>query len=75
MPLYYKHHTIVAGASRNQTAENFIPVAYIAWEVTNGERGSLPLVCDERFITFENASDFATAAAKAWVDRHAEKLD
>jgi hypothetical protein len=23
MPLYYKHHIIVAGASRSQTAENF----------------------------------------------------
>jgi hypothetical protein len=75
MPLYHKHHTIVAGASRNQTADNFIPVAYIAWELTAGERGSHAMVCDERFATFEEASAFASAAAKDWVDRHAEEVD
>jgi hypothetical protein len=75
MPTTYKRHTIVAGASRSQTAENFIPVAYIAWEVTAGDRGSHAMMSRDRFPTFEEASAFALEAAKAWVDRHAEELD
>jgi hypothetical protein len=75
MPLIYKNHTIVAGASRSKTAENFIPVAYIAWELIPGERGSYAMVLDERFPTFEEASVFASEAAKAWVDQYAAELD
>ncbi len=52
MPTTYKRHTIVAGASRSQTAENFIPVAYIAWEVTAGDRGSHAMMSRDRFPTF-----------------------
>jgi hypothetical protein len=75
MPLYYKHHIIVAGASRSQTADNFVPVAYIAWELTVGERGRHAMISSERFPTFEDASSAAVEDAKAWVDRHAAELD
>jgi hypothetical protein len=75
MPLYYKRHIIVAGASRSQTAENFIPVAYIAWEITHSERGTHALISAQRFDTFEEASNAAFTEAKAWVDRHSAELD
>jgi hypothetical protein len=74
MPLTYKNHTIVAGAARSQIGDNYIPVAYIGWDIASA-RGTHSMILRERFSTFEEASEFAYAEAKAWVDRHAEELD
>lgn len=75
MPLLYKHHTIVAGASRSQTEDNYIPVAYISWGITPIERGTHAMLSPSRYATFEEASAAAFADAKAWVDRHSQELD
>lgn len=76
MPINYKRHIIVAGASRSsQTADTYIPVAYIAWEITGTERRSHAMVPTERFPSFEEATAFALQAAKAWVDRHFQDSD
>jgi hypothetical protein len=75
MPLLYKGHTIVAGASRSQSGQNFIPVAYIAWELTPKERGTHAMISGTRWRTFEEASENAFAEAKAWVDRHSVEVD
>jgi hypothetical protein len=70
-----QRHTIVAGASYDQTSADYIPVAYIGWELPADERGSHALLAPERFATFEEASAFALEAAKAWVDRHYHEVD
>lgn len=75
MPLLYKRYTIVAGGSLSTSSANYIPVAYIGWDITSTERGSYALITDERYRTFEEASAAAFAAAKAWVDSHAVDLD
>jgi hypothetical protein len=75
MPTTYKRHMIVAGGSKSTTADNYIPVAYIGWDIPAGERNSYALVASERFATFEEASAFALEAAKAWVNRHIGELD
>jgi hypothetical protein len=75
MPLLYKSHTIVAGGSRSQTADNYIAVAYIAWEITPGQRGTHALMLPGRYASFEEASAAAVDEAKAWVDRHFHDLD
>ena len=75
MPLLYKRHTIVAGASRSETGDGYIPIAYISWEITPIERGTYAMISPSRYATFEEASAAAFADAKAWIDRHGEDLD
>jgi hypothetical protein len=75
MPLLYKGHTLVAGAAESTTKGQFIPVVYIAWNITPTERGEHSLISRERYSTFEEASAAAFADATAWVDRHSSELD
>jgi hypothetical protein len=75
MPLLYKRHTIVAGASKSTRGANFIPVAYISWEITETQRGTHAMISSARFGTFDEATNAAFAEATVWVDSHAEKLD
>lgn len=74
MPLSYKDHTIVAAAARSQAQGNFIPVIHIAWKIA-GESGTHSIVSRDRFPTSDEATDYAAAQAKAWIDRHAEESD
>jgi hypothetical protein len=75
--LLYKQHTIVAGASHSTSEHNYIPVAYIVWDIL-----SVPSITDrdfhaflsrERYATFEEATGAAYAEAKAWVDKHLDE--
>jgi hypothetical protein len=70
--LLYKDHTLVVGAAESTTKGQFIPVVYIAWNITPTERGEHSLISHERYSTFEEASAAAFADAKAWVDRHSD---
>ena len=74
MPLIYKWHTILAGALRNESGGKFIPVAHVTWNLTATECGSHTLISPERFFTFDEASEFAFAEVKFWVDRHVDDL-
>jgi hypothetical protein len=75
MPLLiYKKHTVVAGAARSQKGNDYIPVVYIAWEIA-GSRSTHSVIPHERFPSFEEASEFAYAEGKAWVDRHVQEID
>jgi hypothetical protein len=60
-------HTIVAAP---EAAKPLITISHCIYHlgVTSAERGSHAMVSDERFPTFEEASSFASEAAKAWVD-------
>jgi hypothetical protein len=75
MALLYNRHTIVAGASRSQSGRNYIPVAYIAWELTPHQQGTHAMISPTRCQTFEEASAVAFAEAKAWVERHSAEID
>jgi hypothetical protein len=74
MPLIYKNHTVVAGATKSQKEDDYIPVIYIAWEVA-GSRSTHSVIPQERFPSFEEATEFAYAEGRAWVDRHVEQID
>ena len=71
MPLLYKGHTIVAGAAQSTQKGLYLPVVYIAWNLTPTNRGEHSLAPRERFATFEEASAAAYELAIAWVDNHA----
>ena len=75
MPITYKNHSVVAGAAQSTQKGLYIPVVYIAWNITPTERGEHSLISRERYSTFEEASAAAFADAKAWVDRHSSELD
>jgi hypothetical protein len=74
MPITYKNHSVVAGAAESTMKGQYIPVVSISWGI-DGTRGTHSMILRERFPTFAEASEFALAQAKAWVDQHAAELD
>jgi hypothetical protein len=75
MSLLYKGHTVVAGASRGDHGTDFIAVAYIAWSIKPGERGSHCFISAEAYPSFDEATAVAYAEAKAWIDQHVDEID
>ena len=74
--IVYKRHTIVAGGSKSESGESFIPVAYIASEIASPVRHSHALILpEELYRTFEQASEAAFEQAKMWVDEHEDELN
>jgi hypothetical protein len=73
----YKGYVIIASAARDETTGEWRPVSSVSWQRPgNGSRG-IHLFNDisERFASFAEATSFAMALARNWVDRRGGILD
>jgi hypothetical protein len=67
--LRYNDYNIIAAGKRDEiTGGKYKPTIHIAWRSHDGKRQSHSFSLPELCATFEQASDLALKAAKAWAD-------
>jgi hypothetical protein len=73
----YKDYVIIASASQDEATGEWRPVASVSWQSPAQKRRGIHLFSDlpDRYATFDEATSFAMATAKNWIDRHQGGLD
>jgi hypothetical protein len=68
----YKGYVIIASASLDETTGQWRPVASISWHRAGQTTRGVKLFTDlsETFASSADATSFAMAIAKNWIDRH-----
>jgi hypothetical protein len=75
-PVVYKEHTIIASGDLDEVSGTYIPMASINWIRSDGKRAVHVLTESlKRFVTFEEASNFAVDSAKMWLDHRRSARD
>jgi hypothetical protein len=73
----YKGYVIIASASRDGATGEWRPIASVSWQRPGQRSRGIHLFSDlpERYATFEEATSFAMATARNWIDRRRGVLD
>ena len=73
----YKGYAIIASASRDDATGEWRPVASVSWHRPGQSSRGVQLFTDmtECFASAAEATSFAMAIAKNWIDRHRGVMD
>jgi hypothetical protein len=73
----YNGYVIIASASRDDATGQWLPVASVSWHRPGHASRGVQLFTDitERFASSADATSYAMAIAKSWIDRHRGSVD